>query len=165
MKAVALRAARDPRLDAVSPRCMAVSVVTTALSLSALVALSVGAGMPATTANVIAVCCGIVPSYVANRRWTWGRRGHGQLGSEAVPFVALSLAGLVISTIVVGRIDLATAHWAPLLRSLMLPLGNLATFGALWVAQFVLLDRFVFVVAPVPECFVHESHTPTERAA
>ena len=82
--------------------CLSVSVGTTVLSAVILVALVVGAGVPAGTANVIAVCCGILPSYLANRRWTWGRSGKGSVAREVVPFWALSIAGLLVSTVTVA---------------------------------------------------------------
>jgi putative flippase GtrA len=63
-------------------RCLSVPVGTTVLSAAVLVALTLGAGVPAGTANVIAVACGIGPSYVFNRRWAWQRDGHGSLARE-----------------------------------------------------------------------------------
>ena len=60
-------------------RCLVVSVGTTLLSAAILIALALGAGVPAGSANVIAVCCGIAPSYFANRHWVWGRSGRGDL--------------------------------------------------------------------------------------
>src|SRR3954466_1375062 len=77
--------------------CLRVSVGTTVLSAVILVALVTGAGVPAGTANVIAVCCGILPSYLANPRWTRGRPGKGSGAREVWPFWALSLAGLIVS--------------------------------------------------------------------
>src|SRR4029079_9097858 len=83
-------------------RCLVVSVGTTLLSAAVLVALALGAGVPAGSANVVAVGCGIAPSYLANRHWVWGRTGRGDLGREILPFWILSVAGLVVSTIAVA---------------------------------------------------------------
>lgn len=124
--------------------CLAVSVGTTAISAAILVILAVGAGVPAGTANVLAVCCGILPSYLANRRWTWGRSGTGSLAREVLPFWALSLAGLLVSTMTVAVAGALTADWAPGLRSLVLPVVQAGTFALLWVVQFVVLDRVIF---------------------
>ena len=124
--------------------CLSVSVGTTVLSAVILVALVVGAGVPAGTANVIAVCCGILPSYLANRRWTWGRSGKGSVAREVVPFWALSIAGLLVSTVTVAAAGALTATWSPGLRSLVLPVVQAGTFAVLWVVQFIVLDRVIF---------------------
>ncbi|MDQ1521932.1 MAG: hypothetical protein QOI55_3005 [Actinomycetota bacterium] len=125
-------------------RCMSVSVGTTVLSATILVVLSVGLGVPAGTANVIAVLCGIGPSYVFNRRWSWGRDGRGDLVREVAPFWVLSILGLVVSTVAVARVAAIAATWPAAARSVALPAANVAVFGALWVVQFVLLDRVIF---------------------
>ena len=129
-------------------RCLLVSVGTTLLSAAVLVALALGMGVPAGSANVVAVCCGIAPSYAANRHWVWGRSGRSDLMREVVPFWTLALAGLVASTVAVSMVASATAHWSTASRSLALPVANLAAFGALWLVQFALLDRVVFRAAP-----------------
>ena len=129
-------------------RCLLVSVGTTLLSAAVLVALALGMGVPAGSANVVAVCCGIAPSYFANRHWVWGRSGRGDLMREVVPFWMLALAGLLASTVAVSMAASATAHWSTASRSLALPLANLAVFGALWLVQFALLDHVVFRAVP-----------------
>jgi putative flippase GtrA len=127
--------------------CLAVSVSTTVLSASILVAL-VTAGIGAGTANVVAVCCGIGPSYLANRRWTWRREGRGDLAREVAPFWALSLAGLVVSTCTVALASGLTASWSPAVRDVVLPVVQAGTFAALWVGQFLVLDRVIFRAGP-----------------
>jgi hypothetical protein len=63
-----------------------------------------------------------------------------------VPFGALSFLSLAISTLAVS---LATA-WASAaglgnsIRAGVAVAANLSTFGALWVAQYFLLDRILF---------------------
>ncbi|HEY5172951.1 MAG TPA: GtrA family protein [Acidimicrobiia bacterium] len=130
-------------------RCLLVSVGTTLLSAAVLVVLALGAGMSAGTANVIAVCCGIGPSYLANRHWVWGRSGRGNLAREVLPFWALSLAGMVASTVAVSVVASVAARWSTSARAVALPLANLSAFAALWLAQFALLDRVLF--KPIPE--------------
>jgi putative flippase GtrA len=125
-------------------RCLVVSVGTTLLSAAVLVALALGAGVPAGPANIIAVCCGIGPSYYANRHWVWRRSGRSDLAREVVPFWLLSLAGLVVSTVAVGLMSTMTAHWSTSARAIALPFANLASFASLWLVQFVVLDRVLF---------------------
>jgi putative flippase GtrA len=125
-------------------RCMSVSVGTTALSAVILVGLSVGLGVHASTANAIAVVCGIPPSYLGNRRWVWRRTGRHDVRREVLPFWVLSLAGLVVSTALVGRVGDVGRAWPPAVRALMLPAAMAAVFGTLWIVQYLVLDRVIF---------------------
>ena len=94
-------------------RCFAVSVGTTLLSAVVLVALAVGLGVPAGIANVVAVGCGIGPSYVGNRRWVWKLTDRSSYRREIIPFWTLAIAGLITSTMVVAWIGTETASWTP----------------------------------------------------
>jgi putative flippase GtrA len=125
-------------------RCFAVSVGTTVLSLTVLVLLAVVGRVPAGTANVIAVCCGIFPSYFLNRRYVWQRRGRHRVMRELVPFWVLNLVGLALSTLAVARVDALSHDWSRSLRAIALPAANLSVYGFLWIAQFVILDRVIF---------------------
>ena len=109
-------AAREHRMIARVAKCLTVSVGTTALSALILAVLAVGFGVPAGIANVVAVVCGIGPSYVGNRRWVWQRDGRGDTTRELIPFWALSLAGLVLSTVVVAIVGSWSHGWAPAAR-------------------------------------------------
>lgn len=154
---------RRPTIGRIA-RCLSVSVGTTVLSAVVLVVLAVGFGMPAGPANAIAVCCGIGPSYVGNRRWVWGRRGRGSLAREVVPFWTMSLAGLGASTFAVARVAAATAAWTPSARAIVLPTANAFVFASLWVVQFVLLDRVIFRTR-VPEPARVVSRPPQQELA
>jgi putative flippase GtrA len=127
-------------------RCMGVSVVTTLISVSILTIASVGFGMRAWLANVVATGIATVPSYHLNRQWTWGKRGVSDPWREVMPFWALAFAGLVLSTLFVGLTDPWMTH---LHAGLAVHTGavigaHLSGFGVLWAVQFVLLDRVLF---------------------
>ncbi len=123
---------------------MTVSVGTTMLSAVILVVLALGFGVPAGTANAVAVACGIVPSYAGNRYWVWEHRGPNDVRREVVPFWALSLTGLVMSSWLVGRVSALTHTWPAGTRAFALPFAMLSVFGALWLVQYVVLDRVIF---------------------
>jgi putative flippase GtrA len=145
-------------------RCLVVSVGTTLLSAAVLVALALGAGVPAGTANIIAVCCGIGPSYYANRHWVWGRSGRSDLAREIVPFWLLSLAGLLVSTGAVGLVSTMTSQWSTSARAIALPFANLSSFASLWLVQFALLDRVLFKPArPPAQRNIATPAAPTDR--
>jgi putative flippase GtrA len=143
-------------------RCMAVSVFTTLLSLAVFLSLLNVMDVTAWKANVVATAVGTVPSYLLNRRWVWGRTGSGDLRREIVPFWALSFTGLVVSTVVVDRAEgwVRAAHIVGAQRSLALAGANIAAFGSLWVMQFLLLDKVLFVrrdLRPGEQCDPHGS--------
>lgn len=124
----------------------AVSAIATTTSLVVLGALVATRTTSAGWANVIATGVGTIPSFELNRRWVWGRRGTRSVQAEIVPFCVLSAAGLVLSTLFVHAI----AGWADAqgfataTRTLAVQAANLAAFGSLWLAQFLVLDRVLF---------------------
>jgi putative flippase GtrA len=131
-------------------RYAAVSMISTIVSLSILGGLVATRAMSAGWANVVATGVGTVPSFELNRRWVWNKGGRRSVLAEVVPFCALSFAGLGLSTAAVS----AAAGWAAsaglgtTARTLAAETANVATYGTLWIAQFVLLDRVLFRVPP-----------------
>jgi len=127
-------------------RSLAVSGVTSVLSLSILAGLTRFEVTSPAKANVISALAGVGPSFALNRRWAWKRNGRGHVAREVLPFWTYALVSLVLSTIAVER----AGAWAdavalpPGRRTLVVLLANVATYGALWVGQYLLLDRVLF---------------------
>ena len=141
-----LTSSAAPGVRARLARCMGVSVVSTAVCFSVLIVLTVAFGVAAALANVIATTIATVPSYHLNRRWTWGRRDRSDPWREVLPFWVLAFCGLALSTVTVAIADAraASMHLAPALRTPIVLASHLGGFGALWILQFVLLDRVLF---------------------
>ena len=137
-----------------------VSLIATATSLTVLGVLVSETGVAPALANLIATAVGTVPSFELNRRWVWGKRGRRSLGGEVAPFWVLSFAGLALSTAAVA----IAAAWAGSLgltgatRTFVIELANVAAFGSLWLAQYVLLDRVLFRRPPPPLPATIEEH-------
>jgi len=124
----------------------AVSAISTTVSLSVLGVLVASSTLSAGWANVVATAVGTVPSFELNRRWVWGRAGERSVMREVGPFVALSFAGLGLSTLFVslaGRWANASGFGA-LGRTVIVELASIAAFGSLWIVQFLVLDRLLF---------------------
>jgi len=122
------------------------SLVATATSLLILSALVASDTMRPAPANVIATLAGIVPSFEMNRRWVWGISGKPSIRRQILPFVALSFAGLLLSTLAVGIVGDVAEHagWSPGATAVFSVVANLAAFGVVWIVQFVVLDRLLF---------------------
>jgi putative flippase GtrA len=134
-------------------RYSTVSLISTAVSMIVLGALVWTRTVTAGWANVIATAVGTIPSFELNRRWVWQAGGRPRLGSQIVPFTVLSFAGLGLSTWAVRLADVFVRHagWSNASRTAAVELASNAAFGALWVLQFVLLDRLLFPAAPPPD--------------
>jgi putative flippase GtrA len=127
-------------------RYAAVSAISTTVSLTILGTLVATGTTTAGWANVIATAAGTVPSFELNRRWVWNRRGRRSVMREAVPFCVLSFTGLGLSTVAVSLAAgwAAAAGLGAAARTTAAELANVATFGALWVLQYLILDRVLF---------------------
>jgi putative flippase GtrA len=125
-------------------RYAAVSVIATATSLTVLGVLVGVAAVGAVAANLIATTVGTVPSFELNRRWVWSRTDKRSVASEVIPFFALSLTGLFLSTLAVRAASELAGHRGQLVHTGAVELANLLAYGSLWVGQFVLLDRVLF---------------------
>jgi putative flippase GtrA len=121
-----------------------VSVVATLTSLTTLGLLVGLGGWSSVWANVLATSVGTVPSFELNRRWVWSQGGQRARLAQVVPFCALSLAGLLVSTIAVHIAGDATISSSRLVHTGAVEVANFGSYGALWLFQFVLCDKVLF---------------------
>ena len=144
-----------------------VSVISTTISLAVLGLLVATATTTAGWANVIATGIGTVPSFELNRRWVWRVNSRRSVRSQVLPFCVLSFVGLGLSTLAVHAATAwaTSAGAAPTTRALVAQAANVATFGSLWVLQFILLDRVLFTRRPPASVTVLERRADSARAA
>jgi putative flippase GtrA len=147
-------------------RYSAVSGIATTTSLTVLGVLVGTRAMSPGWANVVATAVGTVPSFELNRRWVWGKRGQRSATAEIVPFCILSFAGLALSTLAVHRAAIWAEHmgFSGTARTLAVEAANIAAFGSLWIAQFLILDRVLFR-HPSPPALAHGREDDVRTAA
>lgn len=121
-----------------------VSVIATGVSLTILGLLVGIFDAPPAWSNVVATLVATIPSFELNRRWVWRKQGRRSLSGEVVPYVALTVAGIVLSTVSVHFVGEATTHWSRLGHTVAVELANIAAFGSLWVIQFAVLELWLF---------------------
>ena len=125
----------------------AVSVISTGFSQAAFILVfGVFSWFGPRGSSIFATCVGSVPSYYLNRRWAWGKSGRSHMTKEVLPFWALALVGLVYSTWAVdfthSHTSGVTSHAA---HTVILAAAYLGSFGTLWVAKFLIFNRFLFI--------------------
>jgi putative flippase GtrA len=93
------------------------------------------------TSHLLAVTVATVPNYTINRYWTWQQSGKNRLWGEVIPFWVMALLGFAMSTLFVSYAD---HQWGTTPAVLA---ANLAGFGVVWPAKFLVLDRLMWKVA------------------
>lgn len=124
----------------------AVSAIAIVVSFSTFTLCYRMFGLNEVVSQTIAVIVSTVPAYFLSRRWVWSLDGTGSMRNEIIPFWVLSFLQFIISLVVVGvagsfirpRVD---SHN---LRTVLLLLVNLATYGAMWFGKFFFLNRILF---------------------
>lgn len=111
-------------------RFASVGAVTTCLDF-ALFSIAIGIGTAPVAANIGSYSCGIVVSYLLNRSFTFRVAGSS---AQAARFVAITLAGLALSTLLVAML----AHF-------MLPLfAKIVSVPLVFLWNYLMAQHWVF---------------------
>lgn len=97
-----------------------------------------GLGWGAIASNLVSVTFGAIPNYLINRYWTWHQTGKNRLWGEVVPFWVMSFLGMVVSLFTVAY---AEDRWG---TGLAIAIAQVAGFGVLWLAKFLVLDKVMW---------------------
>ncbi len=107
-------------------------------------------GAPAVAASVCAFASGFVVNFVAGRFWAWNRRSPAGLGRDMLSFLALAVSTALAATAVTSLTDHYARHSASLSTHLTLVVEGayFATYAAVFLVKFTVLDRVVFRSRP-----------------
>ncbi|MFG1819048.1 GtrA family protein [Kribbella sp. NPDC049174] len=125
----------------------AASVVATVVSQIAF-ALCYWFGTAPLVATLVAFVSGTTPSYLMNRRWTWGHTGRP--GRELLPYAIIAVTSAVIAAVVTTLTDRWSESWVDshAWQTVLVSGSYLGTYGVLFILKFVLFDRYVFAKKP-----------------
>lgn len=98
----------------------------------------------AQSAAILAAVIAAGPAYWLARRWVWGRSGRSHLMKEVVPFWALALVGLAVTTWAAGVGERAGEDMSRLGQTIVVMASVLAVSGAFWVLRYLVLNRVLF---------------------
>lgn len=119
-------------------RYASITVVTAATGQVSIAVLHWVLGVPPIAANALATVLVALIAFSLSIRYIWSSDPARRYRVEMPTFFATSLMGLALSTLVVAIVSGQTdAPWA-------VNLASLGSYGVLWIARFVVLDRLVF---------------------
>jgi putative flippase GtrA len=115
-------------------------------------------------ASLAAFLTGAAVNFVAGRFWAWKRQGPVRLRRDMVAYLALSISIALAATVVTSLTD----HYAR--RSdvladnlgLVVEAAYFATYGAMFLLKFAILDRVVFRPRPRPSADHAVPEQPTD---
>ena len=97
-----------------------------------------GLEWPYVRSNITSVAIMVMPNYLANRYWVWGKKSKNNFKTEVLPFWTMAFIGFVFSTAAVWFADLqGWPRWAALV-------SNLLAYGVVWVFKFFVMEKFLF---------------------
>lgn len=93
-------------------------------------------GWPGGVANLFAGIVGSIPAYILSRWWVWEvRQRRHDMRREVLPFLAIALLGLLVSTIFAEIAD----RWFG--AGLFVNAATLFGYFLVWLLKYFLLDR------------------------
>lgn len=101
-------------------------------------------GLGPRLASVTAFLAGALVNFTTNRFWAWSRRGRSGLGRDAFGYALLAVATAATAAAVTGTAHAWLRDADPVRRTVLVEAAYFATYGALFLVRFVLLDRLVF---------------------
>jgi putative flippase GtrA len=97
----------------------------------------------AAAASVVAFFAGAIPNYILNRRWVWGRRGRVDVWRELVPYVGVSVAGLVIAALTTS-LAASLAPGGHAASTVAVAIAYVVTYGVLFIVKFAIYHNVIF---------------------
>jgi putative flippase GtrA len=101
-------------------------------------------GLGPQAASGAAVVAGALVNFVANRFWAWGRTHRLGLGRDAVSYAALAVTTALTAAVVTSLTHAYLRDADPDRRAVLVEASYFATYAALFLIKFAVLDRVVF---------------------
>lgn len=101
-------------------------------------------------ASVSAFMAGFLVNFLGNRYWAWARRQRQRLGRDVLGYALLAVTSALVATGVTSLADRYTGRLGVSgdQRALLVEMAYFATYAAMFMVKFVLLDRVLFGSRP-----------------
>lgn len=91
-----------------------------------------------------AFLAGALVNFAVSRFWAWNRRVRGGLGRDAVSYALLAVTAALAAAVVTSITHALLRDADPDRRAVLVEASYFATYAALFLVKFVVLDRVVF---------------------
>jgi putative flippase GtrA len=91
-----------------------------------------------------AFLAGALVNFAASRFWAWNRRARHGLGRDVLSYAVLSLVAALAAAVVTSLAHAVLHDADPDRRAVLVEASYFATYAALFLVKFVVLDRLVF---------------------
>lgn len=96
-----------------------------------------------------------VPNFFANKHWVWRNTSRDNLRTQVVVFWVAAMLGVALATLLTYWVDVAIEGHG-IGEKVAVFAAQLTGFGIVWLARFVILDKWLFKV-------VHHGEEPSEE--
>jgi putative flippase GtrA len=137
-------------------RYAGVSVVFVPLGLVSVQILGAVFGGNYTLANFVSASVLTLPNLFANKLYVWKVTTKENLRTQILVFWVAAILGLLLSALFIYTVQVTISDDAGLFKRAAVMAGQLGGYGIVWVARFLVLDRWLFKVThggaePAPE--------------
>jgi putative flippase GtrA len=100
-----------------------------------------------TAASLLSAAVTTLPNFLANRHFVWRVTSRENLRSQVIVFWVAVMLGVSLATSFTLLVENAMADQTTLARGAAVFCAQLLGYGIVWVGRFLLLDRWLFMLA------------------
>jgi len=100
-----------------------------------------------TAASLLSAAILTVPNFFANKHFVWRVTSRENLRSQVLVFWVAVMLGVSLATLFTHLVENAMADQTTLARGAAVFFAQLLGYGIVWVGRFLLLDRWLFMLA------------------
>jgi putative flippase GtrA len=97
-----------------------------------------------TTASLVQAAIITVPNFFANKHYVWRVTSRENLRSQMLVFWVAVMLGVTLATLFTHLVENAMVDRTSLVRGAAVLVAQLLGLGIVWVARFLILDRWLF---------------------
>jgi putative flippase GtrA len=97
-----------------------------------------------TVASLLSAAILTPPNFFANKLYVWKVTSKDNQRTQMAIFWVAAMLGVTFATSLTYVVDQLTVHQTDLVRGMAVIAAQLTGFGVVWVARFLLLDRWLF---------------------